>query len=901
MSDEEDKKLEEESRLVVNAAREALRWLEETSNESARSNAGLEKTQRKAVVQATKLQAAADRKMTVGVFGASQAGKSYLISALARKGENRLLARYGEDLVDFIAEINPEGGKEATGVVTRFTVERPEGLPEGHPIQLGLLTEIDVVRILANSFVHDLMHPEEDDSGDPTEPHVAIIAATLASLEARTGASPVTIEDSYELEDYVTKRLGPLKNTRISALKRAGYWHAAESLLPQMGVEDRVKFYSILWEDLEVYSNICSRLLAALEALGNPREAYCAPDALFINSGGQWQRHPMSIVNVATLSGIGDTSDDKVSVTSLSGRTVEIERAELTALISEMIIVIDEQPFDFFAHTDLLDFPGARSRTQISQDPRVLGAMENRTENFLRGKVAYLFERYCDEQELTSMLLAVGPSNMEVTSLPGMVQDWIASTHGMSPDERAKHENALFFILSKFDMEFERGAGKSLDESRWTTRMEASLIKAFGGARSAASNWVDNWADGIPFNNCFWIRNPNIRSDALFAYEGDSQVFKETGVLNEDTKEFFDSLFTGYMESEAIQRHFREPKMAWDAGLSLNDGGVTRLAESLAPVCQPGLKRDQVRSRLERLASAIHTNLSAYFISGDINQVREEKKLLAVSMVRALAGCLQSQKLGEFLAALRMDESAAVDVFLQTEREAASVIATGASTQPAAQKAADDVMSALGLDEEPNGTDGEDESDGPKDFPDLFVSNLEGAWSEGLHTVAENEAYMSYFGCKGEDLKQLTNELSIIARRLGVFDQMADMVRSQYQFKLANHEAWRWKQISPACDIFNKFISFLGCMDEATADGVEVENLKGEPMRIFRPLEPIVGEFELDDAVGSKGKQYFTDWLMALQFQTKGNAEFQVGFMGDAKDNEVLGRILDELAPLSAE
>ena len=43
-------------------------------------------------------------------------------------------------------------------------------------------------------------------------------------------------------------------------------------------------------------------------------------------------------------------------------------------------------------------------------------------ELFLRGKVAYLFQRYDAEQDIASMLLCVGPSVQEVSTLPKMVR-----------------------------------------------------------------------------------------------------------------------------------------------------------------------------------------------------------------------------------------------------------------------------------------------------------------------------------------------------------------------------------------------------------------------------------------------------------------------------------------------
>ena len=58
-------------------------------------------------------------------------------------------------------------------------------------------------------------------------------------------------------------------------------------------------------------------------------------------------------------------------------------------------------------------------------------------EMFLEGQqVAYLFQRYSAENELTSMLLCIGPSNQEVQDLPGVINSWIAVTHGEKPEDR---------------------------------------------------------------------------------------------------------------------------------------------------------------------------------------------------------------------------------------------------------------------------------------------------------------------------------------------------------------------------------------------------------------------------------------------------------------------------------
>ena len=119
--------------------------------------------------------------MSVSVFGPSQAGKSFLVSVLARPSEGRLVADFpgpGGQL-DYISEINPEGEGESTGLVTRFTMTK-EPMPEGFPIQLNLLSEADVARTIINSFYMD---------GDQSEPapDAAGLNAHIEAFKSKAG------------------------------------------------------------------------------------------------------------------------------------------------------------------------------------------------------------------------------------------------------------------------------------------------------------------------------------------------------------------------------------------------------------------------------------------------------------------------------------------------------------------------------------------------------------------------------------------------------------------------------------------------------------------------------------------------------------------------------------------
>ncbi|HCL3330135.1 TPA: HopL1 protein (discontinued T3SE), partial [Pseudomonas aeruginosa] len=103
----------------------ALDWLADVAgkvNEVAAKADSLQRDLHRARNLSRSLGRAAGTPMSMGFFGLSQAGKSYLISALAADCDGRLETQLGHQRLDFIKHVNPVGGgKEATGLVTRFT------------------------------------------------------------------------------------------------------------------------------------------------------------------------------------------------------------------------------------------------------------------------------------------------------------------------------------------------------------------------------------------------------------------------------------------------------------------------------------------------------------------------------------------------------------------------------------------------------------------------------------------------------------------------------------------------------------------------------------------------------------------------------------------------------------
>ena len=632
---EQDIQLAARCARLAEQSRHAATWLADNRETVGSECTTLQKEMRRAARFFGKCEQAARRKMCVGVFGPSQSGKSYLISALARDSRGDLLADFCGRTSDFITEINPEGGKESTGLVTRFTTTPPQGLTPDFPIRLRLLSEMDVVRVLANTYYADCEHKQMPDADAMRS---ALERLTQTARQSSPGASSVTADDVEDLREYLNRNF--LSKPRVQMLQQ-GYWAQAVSLAPLLPLSYRAELFGIIWNNQPKFQQLFLELCQALEALGNPAEADCPLEALLPRQ--------TSIIDVALLAGLGTNSaEDRLTLLGKDGRKAALPRAVVTALTAEITIFMREQPDDFFSYTDLLDFPGYRSRLKILDLDKELereGALQNL---FLRGKVAYLFERYCEEHELTSMLLCIGPGNQEVQDLPRAVYDWICSTHGENPAHRAGKAPSLFFVLTKMDMEFEKKAGSPSVEQRWNTRLQSSLLDFFGKQH----DWPTNWDGAHPFRNIFLLRNPNFRCEAIFTFDAQGN---ESGV-RPDQIAYVEEVRRAFVDSPLVRRHVDDPEAVWQAAMTLNDGGISLLRQRLRPLCNPELKRHQIGVGLDEQAERVLTALRVYYQSDDREELRRQKEALARNLAVLLARVAQNQTFGEMLHRLQVSD-----------------------------------------------------------------------------------------------------------------------------------------------------------------------------------------------------------------------------------------------------
>lgn len=878
-----DLKLAQNCETLAVAASEGVNWLKgaaETSPTVAQQAPSLISELQKVRNQSRKLARAARRRMCVGVFGPSQAGKSYLVSILASRDGRPLQARFADRSYDFLREINPPGNRESTGLVTRFGLGLSAG-DRDFPVRVRLLTQTDIVKILGNSFLLDFDHQkaafERPDGG--------AIRKRLAELRGRAAVAPygdLEADDVLDLIEYFDTFFAG-----VTAELRTDFWREAIELAPRLSGHDRARLWSVLWYDFQPFTDLYLTLYDGLQKLAFAPEAMLGMDSLIPRE--------KSIIDVLTLDRLGADSTDTLPVrpTFADGRSApdaELPRSLICALTAELSVAIAEKPWDFFDDTDLLDFPGARSRLKLgnlADVAKAKGVAEGANplrELLLRGKVAYLFQRYSAERELSAILLCIPDGNQEVRDLSDMMTAWIDQTIGATPAERAKQKNALFLVLTKMDREFEQKAGET-EESRklrWTARLNNSLLNNFRG------EWPSNW-DGRPFNNTFWLRNPTVIDERLMDYDGG----REQGIA-EGFAERAVELRGHFVDNLDVRRHFADPARAWDEAFKANDGGVSYLVRNLIPVCDPAIKRAQVRGQLDVQIHRLVDRLAGFHSASD-GDARAKKRELVHTVLRGLATCIQHQLFGELVAALQVADSALREIYFRISTARPSEEGNGLAKPPAAVTQSTGASIDLGaifadvFGEEAGR--GAPPSGVLEDRAERFAREAADYWLENMRRVGADEKALVHFGVDRQHLGWLIDELVVGAHRLKVIDQLSHEVRELENAANAKWEEIAERQVRSASSTLNGYVSALGF------DRLPLDQRPGLPpnaptRRVFEPPAVIRGQPMLSEDPAPIYADYCRDWMRAFLQLAMDNVGYEGGREITPEQNDRLGAIL---------
>jgi hypothetical protein len=592
-------------------------------------------------VRARKLTRAWSRPVCLGLFGPSQAGKSFLVGALLSHELGTLKVRAKSGEFDFLREINPAKGVESTGVVTRFSTGTAPAPLVKHDFECSLLSLGGVLESLATGFLVECTSPAT--SGERID---------RAPEGARQQAGPPASAVYLEAWDAVWHDIGKKYQDRhpyLNDLRRHAAFAGGAWKKDVKTTQGWLLVYSLLWggpgyaPDVDI---LFRALVAGLDGVGHAPRVEVQLDHVRASSDG------VSVIDAACLNSLG-TARSVVSVFAPdTRRDVAIEPGVLSALIAEIRLPLSPKPGSLLERADILDFPGGRALKGINgfgQAELSTGRLDNAIEVYKRGKLTFLFEQYALDREITVLCLcSPGPTKPEAVQLQSQVESWIKIRHGGPvPSSSTEIEHpSLFLALTKFDMSL--GALRSDNaKDRWDSRVQEACIDFW--ARSQNS-WLYHWGGkGKPFTNIYWIRNPYAdQMKSLKPGEADYETIKQ-----------------GYMQSRAVERHIKDPKEKWaavegdDAG-GLPKSGVPLLASALKEKLAEDVKVRELAGEAHHIREDLVALLRALTPSKDEAEerarVRESAEALISAIKREMTRRCSGAVFGELLQALIVPE-----------------------------------------------------------------------------------------------------------------------------------------------------------------------------------------------------------------------------------------------------
>lgn len=836
--------------------------------------------------------------MTIGFFGLSQAGKSYLISALAAGENGKLETSFGGQRLDFIKHINPVGGgKEATGLVTRFSRRATPSQDDSFPVELSLFKEIELAKILANSWFKDF--DLERISYEIDEERIQRVLKPFEGRENGPVQVGVNADDLVSLWDYLRD------NFRNSVKKLEHlYWPKALQLAPRLNYQERAELFSILWGEQGELTRVYQQLARALHTLGLPETVFAPLKALVTFENDTYSQRD-SIMNVDILERFGSPRDLPIEVRPLvDGRlqnSQSITVAQLAALTAEMTFRLIEAPVDDIVNqVDLLDFPGYRGRKKLheiadSNDPQSSTKDNSVSQLILRGKVAYLFERYTDNQEMNALVVCTGSTKQsDVNDVGPVLTRWIEKTQGADSAARSKREIGLIWALTMLDLRITNSLSLTPDQydESWNGMVKLTMLERFGSL-----SWMNDWA-GTPFQNTFLVRKP--RMDAAFIAQDASGA--ETGI-NPNYQERINGLGSTFASNALVCKHIKNPADAWAHMLRNDDGGISHFSGSFQGVANIEFKLQRIREQLGECLEGLTTHGLSTWYHADGDGAAAAKKAQAQMILTGLGR--RPAVLGELIDQLDMPSEEVRDLYLsgayETDDDESGDSAELEASTPSQSLYGNDAGFDFDFGDDVGQDSAPASSPTSAAAPELqsnehrFAKAAFKAWIAHLRELTNRQSLLNLLGLEKALLEAVVDELITAGYRQDLPGQLSRAVLKRAQSG-ARRDQLVERQVLEVQRVLRDFVSWFGYIQKPVSERPNGRTGAKAPLfSFYTDIGP--GQVpELPAQPANQAQLFLGDWLSGLAYITLDNAGHGAGREITPEQNERLGHVLTAFA-----
>ena len=590
-------------------------------------------------------------KPVFALFGASQVGKSYLIKNLLSVDGDPLQIILGDKSYEFLEKINPPGsGAESTGVVTRFTIDKVSEDTK-FPVKAKLISISDLVIILTDCFLNDV-DLNELINFDDFEQNIEALEKEFQDSDY--SQDKLNEDNIFEIRDYFKNNFKKENLTRV--LDGSNYWNRIGELISKIPPSRWVDIFSFYWDNNSEINKLFNMLNSELEKLGYSKSIFLNESSI-LRGGGE-------ILDVTRVKEIfeKDTSEQTVYC---DNKEISINTNRLSAVISEVTLSVSEDlqtKKEFIQNTDLLDFPGARSRLVLNKITD-----EETPLMYLRGKISYLFKRYSTNLEINNLLFCINDQQIEVNELPSLLNEWISTNIGDSIDHRSTaisnlNTNPLFVIFTFFNKQLKFDSTNDNDNDldyKWDNR----FIKFFQeGIISTNYDWDTQWSNNNKlFNNFFMLRDYKYSSDVFDGYDNEGTEKS----INKNRIDYMKNLENSFINYPFVKDHFDKPTESWDASATANSDGSELIINNLLPSANNLVKVNNSVKRCNIIKDQVLECLNKYYVSENKEEERNKiiKNTLNTSLALSRYIANQPHKFSLFIQSLQLSEDEIYNVF----------------------------------------------------------------------------------------------------------------------------------------------------------------------------------------------------------------------------------------------
>jgi len=635
---------------------EAIKWIAQNASNDRKEGAinNLKDHRRKI----NKIANAVQRKPSIALFGESQTGKSYLVSNMCKRTSDAhhfVVNPENEKLLNFITDINPEGGgAEATGLLTRFSLLE-KGKSGNEKIKLKLFSTVDIVKIIANSYLSDFKNYK-------FVPDLDEIQNTIKFFNEKgtVGNTNVLNEDSvFDIIEYLDLRFKD--HFLVKALHF--YWNDLGKIIHKVPVNESWRVFHFIWGKQAFFTDLFNKMVKTLEELDFSDYVDLPIDTLvpknvsiidimrikelFLNEKEFEEQYALYNISKGSL---------YVNV-NISGRSVRINRNLLSSLGCELQLyipeyVIEDSQRSFLKEADILDFPGARSREQVAEDTFETNNFDEKVQLFIRGKVAYLFDMYNLNYDISSLIWCMHDKQCEVRYIPALITKWIADSIGATPQKRLEREqylravlnspnlagiSPLFVVNTKFNIEMKGNPSEVLGDlkphyDKWNRRFYRNFNDFV--CTNEADKWPDEWLPNSSFKSVFLLRDPKYSTEIFESTESDG-MFNEKGLKKEYEQKIMEQK-ESFVKHSYVQKHFYNPEEAWEEAATPNKSGIDYIIKYLSPVISKELKLIQMKELFMANYEQVLRKIEDFYEGGSIDEQLRKARVNAAKVRIAL-------------------------------------------------------------------------------------------------------------------------------------------------------------------------------------------------------------------------------------------------------------------------